>query len=230
MADSSTFSFVPAGRWLGGLEPRTRDIIQTHTKVRQLNDGDVVFRTGEKSDGLYGVIKGQVRLTMTMQTGQLLLNHVADAGEWFGEASTLDGKPRFNDAVCAGPALLAHMSQIDAQRLLKENVGFAHALAVLAARHQRGSMTFAARALSQPVSVQLACALANLARRTSRGPKGATIPLRQEDLANLVGVSRQTVAPLLRNLQIRGIIRLGYGYVEVLDRPALEREAGRPRL
>jgi CRP-like cAMP-binding protein len=91
-------------------------------------------------------------------------------------------------------------------------------------------MTFAARALSQPVSVQLACALSNLARRTSRGPKGATIPLRQEDLANLVGVSRQTLSPLLRNLQIRGIIRLGYGYVEVLDRPALEHEAGQPRL
>jgi CRP-like cAMP-binding protein len=166
---------------------------------------------------------------MTMQTGQLLLNHVADADEWFGEASTLDGKPRFNDAVCAGPVLLAHLPQIDAQRLLREEVGFAHALGVLAARHQRGSMTFAARALSQPVSVQLACALANLARRTPRRPKGATIQLRQEDLANLVGVSRQTIAPLLRDLQIRGIIRLGYGYIEVLDRAGLEVEAGRSR-
>lgn len=224
MTVKTTPTFMAESRWLASLDARTRELISAHARTREFNEGEVVFRKGDQPDGLYGVLEGQVRLAVTIQTGQQVLNYVADAGDWFGGVSTLDGKPRLNDAICAGPVKLAYLSQADTQRLLQQEPGFAHAVGILVSRLHRAAMSFAIRALTQPVSAQIAYSILSLARKKGRRRAGATLAIRQEDLANMVGVSRQTIAPLLRSLQERGVITLGYGSITVLDPKALEQE------
>jgi CRP/FNR family cyclic AMP-dependent transcriptional regulator len=209
------------------LSPKLRSLIADNVQILEMQDGDVVHRTGDEPEGFYGVISGQVRITMNFENGQVLLIHVADPGAWFGEASTLDKRPRFNDAVCVGPTRLARLSQAAADKLLRQEPDFIAAVAVLCCRHYRSTMAFTARALTQPVSAQIAYALLSLVRRSPEVAYPMTLPLRQEDLANIVGVSRQTVAPLLKTFQASGIIELGYGSITVLDEVALTAQARR---
>ena len=228
MSTKSFRDHLRVNRWLGSLEPRVGNLTASKLQARELTKGSHVYLTGDAPNGFFGVLSGQVRLSTQFKSGRSLLNHMAEPGDWFGETSTLDGRPRINDAVCAGPVMLACLPHAAAQELLRTEVEFARALGALASRHHRSAMAFAARALSQPVSAQLAHVLLSLERRAAAaGQGGAALKLRQEDLANMIGLSRQTVAPLLQKMQNQTIVRLGYGAITILDHPALEREAQR---
>jgi CRP-like cAMP-binding protein len=204
-----------------------RETICGMVQIREFGDGETIYRAGDEPDGLFGVLEGQIRLTIYAPSGKLLLNAVAETGDWIGENSTLSCRPRLHDAISAGQTKVAHMSQGDAWRLINKDIDFVRALAILASRHQRGAITFASRTLTQPVSAQVAFSLLRIARNAPLQGSPAVLAMRQEDLANSIGVTRQTVSPVLRRLQARGVIRLGYGVIEVLDRAALEDEAQR---
>jgi CRP-like cAMP-binding protein len=216
-------------RWLTSLEPDVRRMILRGLVVRHLADGDAVYRAADPPDGIYGVISGQARIASHASNGKLLLNLVVAPGDWFGEIAVLDNKPRFHDVFVRGRTRIAHLPQVETARLLQTEVAFVRALAVLACRHHRGAMNFALRALTRPVAARLAYALLSIVRHRESGGGSLTgpmaLPLRQEDLANIVGMSRQTVAPLLRRLQEKGVVSLGYGSITVLDRNALVTEA-----
>lgn len=214
-----------ADPWLRRFPPDLRRRLLDLIRVRDLADGRVIFRADDPPDGLYGVLEGQVRLVMRFSGGQQLLNYVAEAGDWFGEISTLDGRPRLNDAICAAPTRIAHLPQADADRFMRDDPAFVRELARLASRRHRAAMAFAGRALTQPLNAQIAYALLSLARK----PDGRAhdLDLRQEDVASIVGTSRQTVAIHLRRLSDRGLIALGYRSIRILDRTALQAEAAK---
>lgn len=217
------FGSADADPWLLSLPPDLRRRLLGLIVARDLEDGRVIFRAGDPPDGLYGVLAGQVRLVMLFPAGQQLLNHVAEAGDWFGEISTLDGRPRLNDAICTGPTRIAHLPQADAERVMHDDPTFVRAMARLASRRHRAAMAFAGRALTQPLSAQIAYALLSLARKHGGGEHD--LDFRQEDIANIVGTSRQTVANHLRRLSDRGLISLGYRAIRILDLAALRAEA-----
>ena len=217
-------SLADENPWLLTFPPDLRRRLLALIRVRDLDDGRVIFRADDPPDGLYGVLRGRVRLMMRFPHGQQLLNHVAEAGDWFGEISTLDGRPRLNDAICAAPTRIAHLPQADADRVMQDDPAFVRAMARLASRRHRAAMAFAARALTQPLNAQIAYALLSLARKQEG--REYDLDLRQEDVASIVGSSRQTVAIHLRRLSARGLIALGYRSIRILDRPALQAEAG----
>lgn len=221
----------PAGDpWLDQLDPDLRRRLISLLRFRDLRAGQAVFRTGDPPDGLYGLMRGQVRLVLHYPSGQTHLNHVAEQGDWFGEISTLDGRPRLNDAICARPTRLAHLPQAAAEQLMASEPGFVRAVARLAARHHRAAVAFAGRAITLPVSAQVAYALLSLVRKARRQGAEPILAVRQEDVASMVGASRQTVAAQLRRLSDQGVIALGYRAITVRDSEALEAAArsGRP--
>lgn len=209
--------------WLASFPADLRSRFLSSIRVRDLDDGRSIFRTGDPPDGLYGVVRGQVRLVMRFPGGQQLLNHVAEAGDWFGEISTLDGRPRLNDAICTGPTRIAHLPQADAERVMRDDPTFVRAMARLASRRHRAAMAFAGRTLTQPLSAQIAYALLSLTRKQGRAEHD--LALRHEDVASIVGTSRQTVAVHLRRLGDRGLVALGYRSIRILDLAALKAEA-----
>ncbi|MGA0607394.1 Crp/Fnr family transcriptional regulator [Phenylobacterium sp. VNQ135] len=213
------------GAWIADLPLKTRARLASAARLRELKDGEAVFRAGDPPDGLFGVIDGQVRLILHSAAGQPLLNHLAEAGDWFGEISTLDRQPRLNEAICSGPTRIAHVRQDEAERLMREEPEILRALATLAARHHRAAVAFAARALMQPLGAQVAYALLSLARKARRRDGSGRLYVRQEDVASMLGVSRQAVAVQLRSLRDRGAIALGYGAIEVRDQARLEAAA-----
>src|SRR5690606_10767033 len=79
-----------------------------------------------------------------------------------------------------------------------------------------------------PVGPRLARRLALMAEGYGQleTRRGRTIELGQEELAHMLGTSRQTINQHLKELEARGLVALSYGEIEILDLPALRRAAG----
>jgi len=84
---------------------------------------------------------------------------------------------------------------------------------VLICSRQRSALSFMAHSIAQPIGVRLARTLAGAARSSG----GAELHVRQEDLAAMIGVSRQTINKELKALERAGMVQLAYGRIVVRD-------------
>jgi CRP-like cAMP-binding protein len=143
------------------------------------------------------------------------------AGTWFGELSTLDGGPRPHDAVAFGAARVLHIPLAAFERLAEAQPALWRDIGLLVCAHQRSSITFMAQSIAQPAVARLARTLAAAARTAG----GTALRIRQEDLAAMLGVSRQTINRALGELEGAGLVERSYGQICVRDPDSL-RAAG----
>nr|WP_314438532.1 Crp/Fnr family transcriptional regulator [uncultured Brevundimonas sp.] len=205
--------------WFANLTADQRSAVICAATVLRARKGRRLYRSGDPGDGLYALLDGTVRLAARPAAGWEVTNLVLGQGDWFGELSILDGEPRPHDAVVEDDSRLLHISRVRWLRLAEQEPDLWPALAGLTARRHRQALTHLGRLLVQPPSARLAGTLLDLA-----GPAGV-VRLSQDALASLVGVTRQTLNPLLRRLEEREMIQRSYGCVSVRDRVALRRLA-----
>lgn len=218
------------GAWLASLPPDTRAALLDAARVRALDDGAAVYRAGDPGDGLYAVLEGELRLIGHSEAGRRVVYLILRPGDWFGEISVLDGKPRFHDAVAFGPAVVLHVASTRIEAIAAAHPGFDRALGALTCGHQRAALAFVEQALSATAEARLAFILTEMAGRYGRAAGDAVeidLRLSQEDLAALVGVSRQTLAGLLARWRRDGLVRTRYAGLVVLDLDRLRRRTGR---
>lgn len=216
---------LQADRWFAAIAPERQQRLVRRGRVRVLADGGRLCAIGDPPDGLYAVLEGDVRLVAGTAAGQESLALMMGPGAWFGGLSAVDGGPRTHEAVAIGPARVLHVTQGDLDRALAEDPLIWRELALLIAAYHRAANAVLAQSLTQPPAVRLARSLAAAARAR---PDEA-IRLRQEELAAMHGVSRQTINKALKRLEAAGMVGVAYGRVAVLDAPrlrAMGREGG----
>lgn len=219
--------------WLGGLPSDTRTALLEAARSRTIDNGAVVYRAGDPGDGLHAVLEGEVRLIGHSETGRRLVYLILRPGDWFGEMSILDGKPRLHDAVAFGPSRVLHVDSARIDAIAVAHPGFDRALGALTCEHQRAALAFVEHTLTASTEARLAFVLTEMAGRHGRpAGTGVEIDLRlsQEDLAALVGVSRQSLAALLGRLRRDRVIETRYARLVVLDVEALQQKCGRSRV
>lgn len=204
--------FVTDG-WFGSLPARQQHGLLGRGQIHDVESAAHVYRIGDPPNGLHAVVAGQVRLVSYPAAGQELVNMIVRPGRWFGELSVIDGKERPHDAIAAGPARVLTVPMTAIGALAADMPGLWHSLALLTCAHHRLGMREAARVRSLPALVRLARFLAGGGERAG----GLPLRLTQDDLARVVGVSRQHINGLLRHLADGGLIATGYGGVAVLD-------------
>lgn len=199
-------------RWFGAIPEERRSVLLAEARVRPVPSGGLLYGIGDPPNGLWAVLDGQVRLKGYSANGVELLVLVLRPGNWFGDLSTLDGGPRPHDAIAFGETRLLHISlpafarAAEAQPLLYRDLG------MLVCAHQRAALDFIGRSASQSVRVRLASSLAH----STIGAEGH-LQVRQDEMAALVGVSRQSVNRHLRLFERAGLIELGYAEIRVRD-------------
>jgi len=207
-------AILEADDWFGHIPPDRRALLLAEALVRSLAAGARLYDFGDPPNGLWAVIDGEVRLKGYPAPGLEMLAPILRPGTWFGETSTLDGLPRPTDAVAVEPARVLHVSMAAFERaaaiapILYRDVG------VLACQHQRTALGFIAQTVARPVRGRLALLVAGLSRDGREA-----VRMRQEDLAMLVGVSRQTLNRHLKALEADGVIGLAYASITVRDLP-----------
>jgi CRP/FNR family transcriptional regulator len=193
-----------------------------------LEKGERLFTEGDEGDKLYIILKGKIKLTRAAPDGRENLLSVHGPGEMFGELSLFDPVPRTASATAVTAACLAALAHDAVRGWLATRPEVAmHLLAALAQRLRRINDVKADLVFTD-VPGRVSKALLDLAERFGvPQPEGIQVnhDLTQEELAQLVGASRETVNKALADFVSRGWIQLSAKSVLVTDPERLRRRA-----
>ena len=216
------------GRWFAALPDDMQSRLLDAAVVCIAGAGARILERGAEPSGMYAVIDGAVRVTGQIEAGREVLHMMIEPPSWFGELSMIDGLPRNQDATAEVETALLHVPQRALAAILAAEPRYWQHLAVLTAQKLRLAML----ALEDLAQVP---PLVRIARRLSMMIEGygdhthqrRTVELRQDQLAMMLGVSRQTANQLLKELEAMGMVKLAYGEVEIVDAQGLRTLGGR---
>jgi CRP/FNR family transcriptional regulator len=193
-----------------------------------LGKGERLFTEGDGGDKLYIILRGKVKLTRAAHDGRENLLSVHGPGEMFGELSLFDPSPRTASATAITDASLAALGHDDLRSWLSTRPEVAmHMLRALAQRLRRIN-DIKADLVFTDVPGRVAKALLDLAGRFgTQQENGIQVnhDLTQEELAQLVGASRETVNKALADFAARGWIQLAAKSVLLVDTDRLRKRA-----
>lgn len=188
-------------------------------QTRRLPAGQTLFVKGDPGDALYGVRRGQIRIETGTTAGERLTIEVFGAGDLFGEIAVLDGRPRTADAVAQEDAELFVLPRADFLKTLESDGRLAIRIIELLCARLRSTNERTEEMMFLPLSVRLARRLDTLVQDF-----GAEVQITQDELAGLVGVTRESVNRQLQEWRAIGIVTLGRGRI-LVDRERLAAEA-----
>lgn len=211
-----------------GLDEAQQNSLRSKMGQTTLRRGEVLFEEGEPGNRLYIITEGKVKLGHTSMDGRENLLAVLGPGEIIGELTLFDPGPRSTTATAVSPVTLLHLDHADLNAILDTNPTMGkHMLRALARRLRRTNESLADLVFSD-VPGRVAKALLDLADRFGTPAEdGVHVPhdLTQEELAQLVGASRETVNKSLADFVSRGWIHLEGRAVTLLDVDRLARRA-----
>jgi len=201
--------------------PVQRQLLEVaHRKL--LQRGDSLFLKGSAPDALFGVVSGSLRVSVVAPSGREAVIAVLEPGHWFGEVSLFVGRERVYDTCAVDATEIAVVYADDFHHLVATQPQVHMALTRLVCMRLRQALAWIDDAILQPLPVRLAHRLLTLDTRPEAPDGTVGLAVSQEDLAFMLGVSRQSVNRQLKLWQDEGILRVGYRVVELMDRGRLE--------
>jgi CRP/FNR family transcriptional regulator/CRP/FNR family cyclic AMP-dependent transcriptional regulator len=209
-----------------GLQPEQIASLESMTQRRWFKRGEVIFHKGDPGDTLFVIVQGQVRIVLPAESGEEALLAVLDEGEFFGELALIDEEPRSATCIAAEATETLMLHRDAFARALGAHPGLAiHVLKILS-RRLRDADEFVEDAIFLDVPGRLAKKLLQLAETYGRpGPRGTIIGLRltQQELATMVGATRESVNKHLRAYRTRGILDIEHQHIIILKPTDLAR-------
>ena len=215
---------IEAGAWFGKLSLPLRSAILSRATVRRLPDGAPLASRGSQAEEWCGVARGAVRIGSVSLSGKQVTLTYAEPGTWFGDIALFDGLPRTHDADVHGDTTLLVVRKPDFKLLLSQHVELYEALMRLNTRRLRLMFDLIEDLNTRPLQARLAKQILLLAR--SYGIRQGeeiriALQLAQEDLAQLLGASRQRVNQELKGFEREGAVRVEPTRLVVLSRDKL---------
>lgn len=215
---------IESGAWFSSLSHGLRSAILARAAVRRLGDGGSLAARGAPAEDWIGVAKGAVRVSSVSLAGKQVALTYVEPGTWFGDIALFDGLPRTHDATAHGPTTLLVVRKADFRDLLQQHVELYDALLRLNCRRLRLMFNLIEDLNTRPLAARLAKQLLLLAKSygISQGEEiRIGLQLAQEDLAQLLGASRQRVNQELKELERDGVLRVEPTRLVVLSRDKL---------
>jgi len=211
-----------------GLDDEAAQALSDSLSETRINRGDVLFSEGDSGDRLYFVTEGKVKLGRSSSDGRENLLAILGPGQMFGELSLFDPGPRSATVTAVTDTMFLSLSHEDLLRWLEGRPAVARGLLLQLASRLRKANDVAADLVFSDVPGRVAKALLDLADRFGRtADDGVHVhhDLTQEELAQLVGASRETVNKALADFASRGWLRLEPRSVVIMDIDRLRRRA-----
>jgi CRP-like cAMP-binding protein len=214
--------------WFAACPDALQQALVDRARLVQLSPGQPLFGRGDDADGLCCVIAGALRVGALQADGSESLLAYIEPYQWFGEISMLDGQPRTHDAVADGETRVLLVEQSSLYEWMDANPAHWRELARLACAKLRLAFSVLEDIAHLSLEQRLAKRLWLVAHGYGTRPEGPRrqIRLPQEQLALMLGVSRQSMNKALKSLETQGVLALRYGVIELLDLPALGTAAG----
>ena len=213
--------------WSAGLAPELQAEIRRLTKRRKLRDGQKLYDVGETASETFRIESGRIRITNCTMDGDELVVGELFPGDWVGTVGVVDGLPRANVAQACGDTEVAVLSRADFRTLFSAHPEVAEKVCVMVCGMFRMAETLAEDAFLLDIPQRLARMLVRLAHAGGTSFPGGSVIIEgitQEDLANRLGATRQSVSRELKKLQAQGHIQVKYGKILVRDLEQLTRQ------
>jgi CRP/FNR family transcriptional regulator, cyclic AMP receptor protein len=197
------------------LTPMHLDRLCSLVVTKVIKRGSTIFAKGDTGSSLFTICKGNVKISVPSVDGHHAIVNLLKKGDIFGETVLLDGRPRSADAIAITDCDLFVIERRDFLPLLRELPEIAlHLVEILCARLQQ--MTDQATNLMfLRLPSRLAKALLRLAEDDTKG-RGRTVSATQNDLANIIGMTRESANRQLRDWERKKWLRLGRGEIIIL--------------
>ena len=205
-------------RLFDGLGPGDMAEITAAARALRRARGEFVYTPGDRAETVYVLRKGRIKLSVLSESGKEFAIDIFQPGDIFGEFALVDDTTRSNMAQALDDALMWVFGKRDFTRLLETRPKLAMNYIRLVGGRRRRMEKKLSDITTKDVAARV-CELLHEISTTSVGAAAAApellVPLTHQDVASLIGASRQTTTTVLNDLERRGIIELGRGWIRV---------------
>lgn len=213
--------------WFRTLTQELQEQVSQNISLRAVAPDGYVCRRGEPSHCWFGVVDGLIKVCNTSSEGRVMTFAGLPPGAWFGEGTVLKGDRWHYDAIALRASRVACLPSALFFRLLDESIDF-NRFVLEHVNERLGQLMAMVQSdrLTEPALRVANCLLAMFNPRLY--PLGKTeIPLTQEEIGYLSGITRQKVNLAVRQMEALGLLSVSYGRVMVTDLQGLRRFAAR---
>ena len=191
--------------------------------------GAQLFTEGQPSKGIYMLCQGRVKLSTGSEDGRVIILHIAEPGEVLGLSSTISDSIHIATAEATEPCQINYLRNKDFLSFLEENAGACmSAVKQLSQNYQSACLKICSLGLSATVADKLMTLFLSWCKESSEDEDGIHLKIRytHEEIAQMIGTSRETVTRLLKSfINKRLIIRKGSELI-IPDKAKLEAVIG----
>lgn len=202
-----------------GITAEIRQKLVDVARIEKFSDGGVIHQRGEKKPGLSIILSGAARIGNHATDGRYQLFALLGPGRVFGAQTLFADLPRTNDADAVGPTQIAQISRTEFQKLARIDRAVEAALMAELANRYQDILELLDDTRRLSVAARMAKLLANLSSQAA--DNNVAVVITQNDLADLLGVTRLSTHKNLKKIEDRGLIARQYGEIRILDRKAL---------
>jgi len=195
--------------------------------ARSVTAGAYLFHSDDEPGGLWGLESGSVGIEYAQSERLLRTAFVLHAGHWVGEGPMLDGRRRGVGVRALVDCTFMGIPANHLRRLLAESPVYWREIGRLALGHYDLASGIAADGMIPEARQRVLAVLMRLSGlRDAAPPALAVINLSNEEIGRIANVSRSALSPILRDLEARGVVALGYRSVRIVDPAALRQMVG----
>ena len=224
--DAPSPSVVLSAPWATALSEELRRRVVAETVVRISPSGAFVCRKGDRAEHWIGIVSGLVKVSSVSPEGKSTTFIGVPSGGWFGEGALLKNETRRYDAIALRSSVVAYMPRNTFFLLLDTNVHFNRFLLIQLNERLGQFVAMVEHQRFLRPDARVAAELAALFNPVLYPGNQSTLPISQEELGTLLGLSRQRVNSALHRLERAGLLSVEYGGVTVKDVQGLREYAG----
>jgi CRP/FNR family cyclic AMP-dependent transcriptional regulator len=203
------------------LEPAAFDQLCRYARLSTLRRGATIFSKGDAGNSLFAVISGTVKISSSSAEGRSAILNLIGSGEVFGEVALLDGLSRTTDAIANSDCEIFVIDRREFIPFVRSQPALAMKFIELLCARVRWTSEQVEQVILQDLPGRLASALIRLTEKHQQSPAGRTITITQQEISEMVGMSRESINKQLRAWESRNWVRLEHGAIVVLDAASL---------
>jgi CRP/FNR family transcriptional regulator, cyclic AMP receptor protein len=198
------------------LESEALDQLCRYAKHTSFRRGATICSKGDPGNSLFAVISGTVKISISSPEGRNAILNLVGPGELFGEVSVLDGQDRSADATANTNCEIYVIDRRDFLPFVRSQPALAMKFVEILCARLRWTSDQVEQVILQDLPGRLASTLLGLIERRKLDPESRTITITQQEISEMVGMTRESINKQLRAWAARGWVRLEHGAIVVL--------------
>lgn len=202
------------------------DLLHSVMQTSKFRKGEIIFREGDRSDSLFVVNRGIIKLTKLEDNGKEHIVRLLFPGEFFGQFALLQEKPHYANAFAADATGVCRIHRSDFLDILRRDPDTAARFMTALSAQLEEADAWAAVLTLLEADRRLAKMLLYFRRKAAPDSREFTLPVSKKELAGLIGTTPETLSRKLRQLSDTEVLTVSRRQLLIRDEAALRRLAG----